>query len=186
MNVFTKSNLRKDIFTKSLAVKSYSNLVLGSKTVTTKLMSKPPQKQVWVSFCDNYASYRINVTTKDLEIKFCSSLGWIKHKLSQGNGNVSKPATDKLECDDQNTDKPSSVTTQLQNMRTARSLRTRSLRSDRARVPLSRYIATELSRNVEYDTNPCIFVDSLMLSPEDRSKPISCFSTFEIINRTLR
>ena len=54
-------------------------------------------------------SFVKNVTTKDLEIKPCSSLGWIKHQLSQGNGNVSKPATNKFECDDRNTDKPSSV-----------------------------------------------------------------------------
>ncbi|KAF3555896.1 hypothetical protein F2Q69_00010890 [Brassica cretica] len=79
-----------------------------------------------------------NVTRHDLEIKPCSSLGWIKHKLSQGNRNVSKPATNRFECDDRNTDKPSSVTTQRPNMHTARSLR-----SDRARVPLGRYVPTE-------------------------------------------
>ncbi|KAF2616077.1 hypothetical protein F2Q70_00012550 [Brassica cretica] len=91
MNVFRKSNLRKEIFTKSLAVKSCSNL---------------------------------NQTTK--------------HKLSQGNGNVSKPATDSIECDDRNTDKPSSVTTQLPHMHTARSMR-----SDQARTELGNYVATE-------------------------------------------
>ncbi|KAF2567429.1 hypothetical protein F2Q68_00024130 [Brassica cretica] len=79
-----------------------------------------------------------NVTRHDLEIKPCSSLGWIKHKLSQGNRNVSKPAMNRFECDDRNTDKPSSVTTQRPNMHTARSLR-----SDRARVPLGRYVPTE-------------------------------------------
>ncbi|KAF3532588.1 hypothetical protein DY000_02042888 [Brassica cretica] len=81
-------------------------------------------------------SFVKNVTTKDLEIKPCSSLGWIKHQLSQGNGNVSKPS------------------------------QSRSLRSDRA-----------FSKH-RYDTNPCNLIYSLMLSPEDRSKPISCFSTF--------
>ncbi|KAF3591212.1 hypothetical protein DY000_02022271 [Brassica cretica] len=45
-----------------------------------------------------------------------------KTNLSQGNGNVSKPATNKFECDDRNTDKPSSVTTQRPNMHTAQSL----------------------------------------------------------------
>ncbi|KAF3594168.1 hypothetical protein DY000_02022269 [Brassica cretica] len=45
---------------------------------------------------------------------------------------------DKFECDDRNTDKPSSVTTQRPNMRTARSLR-----SDRARAKLGHYVATE-------------------------------------------
>ncbi|KAF3587903.1 hypothetical protein F2Q69_00031257 [Brassica cretica] len=63
----------------------------------------------------------------------------IKYKLSQGNGNVTIPATNRFECDDQNTDKPSSVTTQRPNMHTAWSLR-----SDRARIPLGRYVATEL------------------------------------------
>ena len=80
-----------------------------------------------------------NVTTHDLEIKPCSSPGWIKHKLSQGNGNVSKPATDRFECDDRNTDEPSSVTTQRPNLQTARSLR-----SDRARAKLGPYVATGL------------------------------------------
>ncbi|KAF3606691.1 hypothetical protein DY000_02050139 [Brassica cretica] len=62
-----------------------------------------------------------------------------KTSLSQGNGNITKPATDRFECDDRNTDKPSSVTTQRPNMHTARSLR-----SDRARSKLGRYVATEL------------------------------------------
>ena len=96
MNVFTKSNLRKEIFTKSLAVKSCSNPV------------------------------------------------WIKHKFSQDNGNVSKPAADRFEGDGRNMDKPSSVTTQLPQMHTARSIR-----SDRASIPLGRYVATELFRNVD-------------------------------------
>ncbi|KAF3558943.1 hypothetical protein F2Q69_00015198 [Brassica cretica] len=85
-----------------------------------------------------------NVTTHDLEIKPCSSLGWIKHNLSQGNGNVSKPATDRFECDYRNTDKPSSVTTQRPDMHTARSMR-----SDQAQTELGRYVATELFRNVD-------------------------------------
>ncbi|KAG5400819.1 hypothetical protein IGI04_015426 [Brassica rapa subsp. trilocularis] len=58
--------------------------------------------------------------------------------------NVSKPSTDRLECDDRNTDKPSSVTTQRPNMHT-----TRSLRSDRACVPFGRYVVTEIFRNVD-------------------------------------
>ena len=128
-----------------------------------------------------------------------------KHKLSRGNGNISKPATDRFGYDDQNTDKPSSVTTQLPNMHTVRALR-----SDRARVPLGRYTATELEPSSvatqrlssvcfvrslrgdrtlpkrRYDTNPCILVYPSMLSPEDRSEPISCFQPFEVINQSLR
>ncbi|KAF3602995.1 hypothetical protein F2Q69_00035321 [Brassica cretica] len=65
----------------------------------------------------------------DLEEKPRLRSDWIKHKLSQGNRNISKPATDRLECDDRNTDKPSSVTMQQPNMHTARSLR-----SDRAQA----------------------------------------------------
>ncbi|KAF3560586.1 hypothetical protein DY000_02015113 [Brassica cretica] len=80
MNIFTKSNLRNEIFTKSLAVKSYSNL---------------------------------NRTTK--------------YRLSEGNGQVSKSATDKLEYGHRTTHKP------------------RSLRSDRAQAKLGRYVATELA-----------------------------------------
>ncbi|KAF3534520.1 hypothetical protein DY000_02042088 [Brassica cretica] len=52
-----------------------------------------------------------NVAAYVLEIKTCSNPVWIKHKLSQGNGNVSEPATDRFECDDRNMDRPSSVTT---------------------------------------------------------------------------
>ncbi|KAG5375562.1 hypothetical protein IGI04_040158 [Brassica rapa subsp. trilocularis] len=91
INVFTKSNLRKDIFTKSLAVKYRPNL---------------------------------NRTTK--------------YRLSEGNGHVSKSAADKLEYGNQTADKPSSIDTRRPSMHTARSLR-----SDRASVPLGRYVATE-------------------------------------------
>ena len=80
-----------------------------------------------------------NVATYVLEIKLCSNSIWIRHKLSRGNGNVSKPATDRFEYDDQNTDKPSLVTTQLPNMHTIWSMR-----SNRTRAKLGRYVATEL------------------------------------------
>ncbi|KAG5414559.1 hypothetical protein IGI04_002126 [Brassica rapa subsp. trilocularis] len=79
-----------------------------------------------------------NLTTKDLALKPCSSLASIRHRLSQGNGYISKPATDKFEYDDRNTDKPSMVATQQPSMHTARSLR-----SDRARAKLGRCIVTE-------------------------------------------
>ncbi|KAF3501249.1 hypothetical protein F2Q69_00043220 [Brassica cretica] len=58
--------------------------------------------------------------------------------LFQGNGHVSKPATDKLEYGDRTTDKPSIIATQRPSMHTARSLR-----SDQARAKLSHYVATE-------------------------------------------
>ncbi|KAF2540394.1 hypothetical protein F2Q68_00032147 [Brassica cretica] len=87
-----------------------------------------------------------DVATYVLEIKLCSNSIWIKHKLSRGNGNVSKP-TDRFEYDDQNTDKPSSVTTHTVQSSVAtkrRSVRpARSLRSNRAFIPLGRYVATE-------------------------------------------
>ncbi|KAF2543915.1 hypothetical protein F2Q68_00032240 [Brassica cretica] len=80
------------------------------------------------------------------------------YQLSQGNGHVSKPATDRLEYGNRTTDRPSSVATQRPSMHTARSLRSdcylagariRSLRSDRALdvvvYVLGRYVATELS-----------------------------------------
>ncbi|KAG5392712.1 hypothetical protein IGI04_022675 [Brassica rapa subsp. trilocularis] len=92
ITVFTKSNLRKDIFTNSLAVKYRPNL---------------------------------NRTTK--------------YRLSEGNGHVSKSAADKLEYGNQTADKPSSIDTRQPSMHTARSLR-----RDRAIVPLGRYVATEL------------------------------------------
>ncbi|RIA05024.1 hypothetical protein BRARA_K00629 [Brassica rapa] len=77
-------------------------------------------------------------SSMNLVVKSCSNPVWIKHKLSQGNGNVSKPATDRFEYDDRNTDKPSSVTTQLPHMHTARSMR-----SDRVQTKLGCNVATE-------------------------------------------
>ncbi|KAF2560026.1 hypothetical protein F2Q70_00011990 [Brassica cretica] len=50
-----------------------------------------------------------------------------------------RPVTDRSEYDDQNTDEPSSVITLLPHMHAVRLLR-----SDRAYVPLGRYVATEL------------------------------------------
>ncbi|KAF3511845.1 hypothetical protein F2Q69_00004598 [Brassica cretica] len=70
----------------------------------------------------------------------------------------------------------------LHSVRSARSLRSvcsaRSLRSDRVYVPLDRYVATELFRNIDKTISPCILVYPSMLSPEDRSEPISCFPPF--------
>ncbi|KAG5375437.1 hypothetical protein IGI04_040033 [Brassica rapa subsp. trilocularis] len=94
MNIFKKSNLREEIFTKSLAVKSCSNL---------------------------------NRTTK--------------YRLSEGNRHVSKPATDELEYGDRIMDKPSTIATQRPSMHTVRSLR-----SDRAHVPLGRYPSSVASQ----------------------------------------
>ncbi|KAF3503536.1 hypothetical protein F2Q69_00040684 [Brassica cretica] len=80
-----------------------------------------------------------------------------------------RPATDRSEYDDQKTDEPSSVITLLPHMHAVRSLR-----SDQASVPLGRYVATELFQKSRYDSSPCILVYPSMLSPEDRSEPISC------------
>ncbi|KAF2541596.1 hypothetical protein F2Q68_00030181 [Brassica cretica] len=84
-----------------------------------------------------------------------------------------RPVTDRSEYDDRNTNEPGSVITLLPHMHAVRSLC-----SDRASVPLGRYVATELFRNVDTTISPCILVDPSMLSPEDRSEPISCFSPF--------
>ncbi|KAF2550170.1 hypothetical protein F2Q68_00033572 [Brassica cretica] len=65
-------------------------------------------------------------------------------QIMLGQENVATPATDRSEYDDQNTDEPSSVITQLPHMQAVRSLR-----SDRASVKLGRYVATELFRNVD-------------------------------------
>ncbi|KAF3534291.1 hypothetical protein DY000_02041175 [Brassica cretica] len=98
--------------------------------------------------------------------------------------NVATPVTDRSEYDDRNTNEQSSVIT---------------LRSDRASVPLGRYIATELEpklgryvasvpfdryvatelfRNIDTTISPCILVYPSMLSLEDRSELISCFPPF--------
>ncbi|KAG5400225.1 hypothetical protein IGI04_014832 [Brassica rapa subsp. trilocularis] len=58
-----------------------------------------------------------------------------------------KPATNELEYGNRTTDKPSTIATHRPSMHTARSLR-----SDRVRAKLGRYIATKLFRNV--DTTP--------------------------------
>ena len=116
--------------------------MLGSKTVTTKLTSKSPQNTIISIYPLQTVFGRKKVATYVHEIKLCSNPVGIKQNLSQGNGNVSNPATDRFEYDDRNTDKPSSVTTQLPHMHTARSLR-----SGRACVPFGCYVATELFRN---------------------------------------
>ncbi|KAF2618330.1 hypothetical protein F2Q68_00038654 [Brassica cretica] len=84
-----------------------------------------------------------------------------------------KPVTDKSEYDDRNTDKPSPVITLLPHMHAVWSQR-----SNRASVPLGRYVATELFRNIDTTISPCILVYTSMLSPEDRTEPISCFPPF--------
>ncbi|KAF3579178.1 hypothetical protein DY000_02031038 [Brassica cretica] len=64
-----------------------------------------------------------------------------------GQENVATTVTDRSEYDDRNTDEPSSVITQLPHMHAVRSLR-----SDRAFVPLGRYVVTERSfRSVATD-----------------------------------
>ncbi|KAF3569686.1 hypothetical protein F2Q69_00060135 [Brassica cretica] len=78
------------------------------------------------------------------------------------------------------------VATQRPSVRPARSLR-----SDRASVLLGRYVETELRPSIlehsrRYDASPYILVYPSMLSPEDRSEPVSCFPPFEVIDQTLR
>ncbi|KAF2572140.1 hypothetical protein F2Q70_00004848 [Brassica cretica] len=68
--------------------------------------------------------------------------------------NVATPVTDKSEYDDRNTDEPSSVITLLPHMHAVRSLR-----SDRAPVPLGRYVATETE-------------SKLVSPPQDECSPI--------------
>uniref|UniRef100_M4FAS7 Uncharacterized protein n=1 Tax=Brassica campestris TaxID=3711 RepID=M4FAS7_BRACM len=115
-----------------------------------------------------------NVVTYILEIKLCSNSIWIKYKLSRGNGNVSKPATDRFEYDDRNTDKPSSVTTQLPHMHTVQSMR-----SDRACVPFGRYVAAELFRNID-TTRIHAFSSTLQCYlPKTIANPFHDFRSFE-------
>ncbi|KAF3495604.1 hypothetical protein DY000_02054089 [Brassica cretica] len=79
-----------------------------------------------------------NFFTKNLALKSCSNLDRTKSRLSQSNGHVSKPATDKLGYGNRTTDKPSSVATQRPSMHTARLLR-----SDQACTRLGSYVATD-------------------------------------------
>ncbi|KAF3487419.1 hypothetical protein F2Q69_00052430 [Brassica cretica] len=92
----------------------------------------------------------------------------------------------------------------------------RSLRSDRASIPLGRYVAAELKPKLgryvvtersisdraparaqslrshrallkhRYDISPCILVYPSILSPEDRSEPISRSPPFKVIDQTLQ
>ncbi|KAG5384803.1 hypothetical protein IGI04_036273 [Brassica rapa subsp. trilocularis] len=134
----------------------------------------------------------LNILTKSLAVKSCSNLNrTTKYRLSEGQRHVSNSAADKLEYGNRTTDKPSSIDTRRPSMHTARSLR-----SERASVPLGRYVATKLEpssrpsvRSVRslrsdrtlpkrrYDTKSCILVYPTMLSPEDRSELSSCLST---------
>ncbi|KAF3507122.1 hypothetical protein F2Q69_00006201 [Brassica cretica] len=65
-------------------------------------------------------------------------------------GNIPRPVTDRSEYDDWSTDEPSSVITQLPHMHAVRSLR-----SDRASIPLGRYVATELG-SLHGDRTACM------------------------------
>ncbi|KAF2530724.1 hypothetical protein F2Q70_00030713 [Brassica cretica] len=58
--------------------------------------------------------------------------------LQEPIGNIPRPTTDRSKYDDQNTDEPSSVITQLPHMHAVRLLR-----SDRARAKLGRYVETK-------------------------------------------
>ncbi|CAG7876627.1 unnamed protein product, partial [Brassica rapa] len=80
-----------------------------------------------------------DIFTNSLAVKYRPNLNQTtKYRLSEGNGHVSKSAADKLEYGNRTADKPSSIDTRRPSMHTARSLR-----SDRAIVPLGRYVATE-------------------------------------------
>ncbi|CAG7900873.1 unnamed protein product, partial [Brassica rapa] len=80
-----------------------------------------------------------DIFTKSLAVKYRPNLNrTTKYRLSEGNRHVSKSAADKLKYGNQTADKPSSIDTRRPSMHTARSLR-----SDRASVPLGRYVATE-------------------------------------------
>ncbi|CAG7897235.1 unnamed protein product [Brassica rapa] len=80
-----------------------------------------------------------DIFTNSLAVKYRPNLNrTTKYRLSEGNGHVSKSAADKLEYGNQTADKPSSIDTRQPSMHTARSLR-----SDRARAKLGRYVATE-------------------------------------------
>ncbi|WZY98276.1 hypothetical protein YC2023_070605 [Brassica napus] len=86
-----------------------------------------------------------HIFTKRLAVKSHPNLNLTtKYRLSEGNGHVSKSAADKLEYRNRNADKPSSIDTRRPSMHIARSLR-----SDRAFVPLGRYAATEYFRNID-------------------------------------
>ncbi|WZZ44049.1 hypothetical protein YC2023_040308 [Brassica napus] len=68
------------------------------------------------------------------------------------------------------------VATQQLNTCSARSLRiARSLRSDRARTKVRSLRSDRALPKHRYDISPCVLVYPSMLSPEDRSKPISRF-----------
>ncbi|KAF3534521.1 hypothetical protein DY000_02042086 [Brassica cretica] len=141
--------------------------MLGSKTVTTKLTSKSPQNTSMSVFPRQIVLGQKNVAAYVLEIKPCSNPVWIKHKLSQGNRNVSEPATDSSNVE---IGTQIDLAQSLRNYRTctlpgryvaterlSRSVATvatqrpsssqaRSQRSHRASIPLGRYVATKLGR----------------------------------------
>ncbi|KAF2617735.1 hypothetical protein F2Q68_00039506 [Brassica cretica] len=97
--------------------------------------------------------------------------------------NVQIPAKNKKhETSDKSSKK---VATQRPNACSARSLRSDraraeawSLRSDRARAKARSLRTDRAFPKRRYDISPCILVYPSMLSPEDRSEPISCFPPF--------
>ncbi|KAG5377796.1 hypothetical protein IGI04_025638, partial [Brassica rapa subsp. trilocularis] len=88
---------------------------------------------VWVRV---FTILRLLSSVESLAVKSCSNLNrTTKYRLSEGNRHVSNSAADKLEYGNRTTDKPSSIDTRRPSMHTARSLC-----SDRASVPLGRYV----------------------------------------------
>ncbi|KAG5393177.1 hypothetical protein IGI04_023140 [Brassica rapa subsp. trilocularis] len=102
-----------------------------SQAQSPGLLARPVSIDV-VGVENGYDEVNIQISAK-YKYEYLSAINcvWSEECRDICNGNVSKPATDMFEYDDRNTNKPSSVTTQLPHMHTARSLR-----SDRTRVPL--------------------------------------------------
>ncbi|KAF2584673.1 hypothetical protein F2Q70_00035892 [Brassica cretica] len=124
MNIFYESNKH---VSKSATDKP-SSVAMQQPSIRTarSLRSDRARAKLGVGVKNGYEEVNVQTSAK------------MSYRLSQGNAYVSKSATDKLEYGNRTTDKPISVVTQRPSMHTDRSLR-----SDRARVRIGRYVATE-------------------------------------------
>ncbi|KAG5384486.1 hypothetical protein IGI04_035956 [Brassica rapa subsp. trilocularis] len=142
MNIFKKSNPCKDIFTKSLAVKSFSNLNRTTKYDYPKATDMYPNRPRTSS------SMAIGPQTSQARSirgdQACTQLGRYVATERPSRSDRARAKARSLSSDRASVPLGRYVATELEPSSRPSSSQARSLRSDRASVPLGRYVATEL------------------------------------------
>ncbi|KAF3566226.1 hypothetical protein DY000_02016409 [Brassica cretica] len=143
MNVFTKNKSSKQIY--FYKESCGENTFTKNQRKTRTRLPRSNQRTSWLLRARSLRSVGVENGYDDVNVQIPVEYKYVfPQQIMLGQENVATPATDRSEYDDQNTDEPSLVITQLPHMHAVRSLR-----SDRARAKIGRYVATErLSRLV--------------------------------------